>query len=96
MKRLFWFWARVVIYASPKSLDAPILRLRAFYVARLLVIIVPAVLILAHMLILDFAPALMHFSAVTVMAVLLPLWALGMWRIHKLKIYFQRKNNAPE
>ncbi len=91
MKKLFRFWARVFILATPKTLDASQRRLSHIVIARLFVAILPLALLFTHLLLISIFPGLTHISAVTLLFVLIPMFVIGMWRMHKLKVYLQGK-----
>ena len=96
MKKLFRLWARVFILATSKIHDVPMHRLKAHIAARLLVMIIPPALLGAHLLLISFFPALIHFSAVMLLLILIPMFIVGIRRMHKLKVYFQRKQNTQD
>ena len=96
VKSVFRWWAGLVILAAPKTMNTSPRRLNNIVVARLFVAFLPLVLLFTHLLFISLFPSLIHFSAVTLLFVLIPMFVIGMWRLHKLKVYFQRRQNTSE
>ncbi len=63
-------------------------------IARFLILVLPSSLLFGHTLVVLYFPTLIHFSAVAFLLILIPMFAIGMLRLHKLKVYFQRRQNT--
>ncbi|GEM_PF-6950615 len=87
-------WSRLLILAIPKSKDVSDKLLRKILVAQMLSALIPFTLLLAYSVLIRLFPELIHVFAVILLLIMIPMWLIGMLRMHKVGVYLRKKNDT--